>query len=1131
MAGVRSWMYDDGDAMAYFRGVAGFLDLAVKHASLEKQKGICCPCKKCKNDIMYAERQEISAHLLRNGFMPNYFIWTKHGEVDPGLQDHDEPRSPQVNTTDRESHDIGTQDDGGVDDGALDVEELFRNVAPEVLLQNTNKGFDNFENLDKASKNLLFEEAKGCGKDCTVLWMTLELMKLKACYGWSDTSFTDLLQLLADVLPKPNGLPTSTYYAKKLLCPFTLGVEKIHACPNHCILYRGDHQFADKCPTCGTSRYRRNGNHDVDENDGQGKNKKRKVQKKDNTHIAVDGEEHSKVPALVMWYLPVIDRLKRLFSNPRDAELLLWHSSRKKDGKIRHPADGRQWKKFDNNHYLDFSHDPRNIRFGLSTDGMNPFGEMTNPHSTWPVIMCIYNLPPWLCHKRKYLLLTTLISGPKQAGVDIDVFLEPLMEDMQKLWEHGVKMWDERKKEYFNLKAIIFCTINDNPARLTLTGQVKGKKGCVVCVDQTASTYLHSCTKTVYMKHRRFLPKNHSYRKWASRFDGTVEMGAAPIHRDGKFVADLVKDIMYVHGKGKRKKIPVSQKRKKNQENVPKADPPLFKKRSIFFRKLNYWPELEIAHAIDPMHVAKGVHDSTHGLFMDVPGKCKDGLKARRDLEALGIRPELHPQERANGKVFLPPASYTLTVEEKRAFCKCLRDIKVPSGFSTNIRNLVSMSDLRLTGYNSHDCLTMLTLFLAIAIRAIKHPYVKMAITRMCHFWNGITKKAIDPAELDNLRSEMRVTMCQLEMCFPPSFFDMMEHYMIHLADQIFVLGPVHMHWMFPYERHMVIMKGYVRNRNHPEGCMIEGYTTEEVIECYADYIKGGRPIGVPVRRHEGRLSGKGTRGRKTFIDTTQEKVLEAHFSVMHELQIMAPYVDQHLQELREKNGGQTEAWIMKQHKLHFTAWLKDLDLPLGETIEEKTKHRLSQGPLRFVQTWQGYDINGFTFYTKAKDKKSKYQNSGVRVDAEDGSGQKIGYYGFIDEIWELDYGTSLQIPIFKCQWVKHPQGVEVDDYGFTLVDLNKCGYKDQPWVLAATVAQVFYILDPLDEKKYIVVPGKQRVVGVEDVEDEEEYNQFDEVPFFVDTGRINLIETKLGYTKINPYLRTDGQGKLVQDK
>jgi hypothetical protein len=80
-----------------------------------------------------------------------------------------------------------------------------------------------------------------------------------------------------------------------------------------------------------------------------------------------------------------------------------------------------------------------------------------------------------------------------------------------------------------------------------------------------------------------------------------------------------------------------------------------------------------------------------------------------------------------------------------------------------------------------------------------------------------------------------------------PLFFDILEHYMTHLADQIFVLGASYMYYMYPYKRHMVVMKGYVRNCAHPEGSMIEGYTTEEVIECYMDYIKDGKSIGVPV--------------------------------------------------------------------------------------------------------------------------------------------------------------------------------------------------------------------------------------------------------------------------------------------
>jgi hypothetical protein len=78
------------------------------------------------------------------------------------------------------------------------------NVAPDVLLQIRNKGFDNFEILDKASRDLLYNECKGCDKEHAVLWMTLELMKLKATYGWSDTSFSALLELLTKVLPKPN---------------------------------------------------------------------------------------------------------------------------------------------------------------------------------------------------------------------------------------------------------------------------------------------------------------------------------------------------------------------------------------------------------------------------------------------------------------------------------------------------------------------------------------------------------------------------------------------------------------------------------------------------------------------------------------------------------------------------------------------------------------------------------------------------------------------------------------------------------------------------------------------------------------------------------------------------------------
>ena len=208
-------------------------------------------------------------------------------------------------------------------------------------------------------------------------------------------------------------------------------------------------------------------------------------------------------------------------------------------------------------------------------------------------------------------------------------------------------------------------------------------------------------------------------------------------------------------------------------------------------------------------------------------------------------------------------------------------------------------------------------------------------------------------------------------------------------------------------------MKRCVCNRAHLESSMIESYTIEEVVECYNDYMKDGKPIGVPVSRHEGRLLGKGTKGRKTFNDQSFVRVRDAHYSILHQLHIAAPYIQQHLQQLREKNEHSTEDRIMKEHKRCFTSWLKNQNLPIDTTKDEKMMRLLADGPLMLVTSWQAYNINGFTFYTKTKDDKSQHQNSGVRVDAEDNEGNKNTYYGYIDEIWELNYETTLQIPAF----------------------------------------------------------------------------------------------------------------------
>jgi len=89
---------------------------------------------------------------------------------------------------------------------------------------------------------------------------------------------------------------------------------------------------------------------------------------------------------------------------------------------LRHPADGSQWRVIDRE-FLEFADEARNLRFALSMDGFNPFREQSSSHSTWPVTLCIYNLSPWLCMNRKFIMMPMLIQGPKQPGNDIDVYL------------------------------------------------------------------------------------------------------------------------------------------------------------------------------------------------------------------------------------------------------------------------------------------------------------------------------------------------------------------------------------------------------------------------------------------------------------------------------------------------------------------------------------------------------------------------------------------------------------------------------------------------------------------------------------------------------------------------------------
>ena len=203
----------------------------------------------------------------------------------------------------------------------------------------------------------------------------------------SNKAFTMFLELLKSAFPKYEKLPTSNHGAKKIVKELGLHYEIIDVCKNDCVIYWGNLKDAIVCPTCKLSRW-----------------------KPQRTRKTKNGEEAKKVPWKVLQYFPITPRLQRLFMSSKTASDMVWHfKDRVKDGVLRHPADAEAWKAFDQLHPT-FSKEHRNVRLGLAADGFNPFGNLNLSHSTWPVMVFPFNIPPWLCMKESYMFLCLLIT-------------------------------------------------------------------------------------------------------------------------------------------------------------------------------------------------------------------------------------------------------------------------------------------------------------------------------------------------------------------------------------------------------------------------------------------------------------------------------------------------------------------------------------------------------------------------------------------------------------------------------------------------------------------------------------------------------------------------------------------------
>jgi len=345
--------------------------------------------------------------------------------------------------------------------------------------------------------------------------------------------------------------------------------------------------------------------------------------------------------------------------------------------------------------------------------------------------------------KQSNFILSFLIPGKEALGSDMNLYCEPLVNDLLDMIEHGVRTYDASRGEFFQLRAAILWTITDFPGLGYVSGSVtSGEAACPDCHFFTDSFRLGNGSKNIYMGHRRFLHENHPFRFDVDKFGGT-EFRTAPTPLTGEEILECTKDLSTSFGKDPSEKKPT---RKKRQEGEPLV---IFKRRSVWF-KLPYWKDLMLRHNFDFMHISKNVCESLLNTFLGTVGKSKDNLNSRLDLQALGIRSDLHPVE-VEDQFYLPPAPYSMSPDEMKIFCQILKGVKFPDGYASNIRHNVHVNERKVFGLKSHESHIILQDLLPIAVRKILPETVSAAVIRICNFFKKLSAPIIRISDMESL--------------------------------------------------------------------------------------------------------------------------------------------------------------------------------------------------------------------------------------------------------------------------------------------------------------------------------------------------------------------------------------------
>ncbi|XP_033146608.1 uncharacterized protein LOC117133754 [Brassica rapa] len=484
---LRRWIYMHRDAnrrvtKEYLAGLETFMHRADSTPLAQESGKMLCLCRECNNSKL-ANRENVLKHLIYRGFTPNYYIWFQHGEY----YNYDQNEASSSNNNFQEEpvdHHLHNELSYHQEEQMVDYDRVHDMVADAFVTHDE----DEEPNIDAKKFYEMLNAANqpfysGCREGLSKLSLAARIMNIKTDHNLPENCMNEWADLFKEYLPEDNMSADSYYETQKLVYSLGLPSKMIDVCIYNCMINWGDDKKLEECRFCKKPRFK------------------------------PQGREHNRVPYQRMWYLPITDRLKRLYQSEQTAGKMRWHAEyTQTDGEITHPSDARAWKHFNKVH-LDITSNTRNVYLRLCTYGFSPFRMSGRQYLLWPVFLMPYNLPPEMCMQRELLFLTILIPGLNHPKRSLDVFLQPLIKELTDLWSTGVMTYDCSTKTNFTM--LLLWTTSDFPAYGMLSGwTTHWRLACPYCNGTTYAFQLKNGRKTSWFDcHRRFLPIGHPYRR------------------------------------------------------------------------------------------------------------------------------------------------------------------------------------------------------------------------------------------------------------------------------------------------------------------------------------------------------------------------------------------------------------------------------------------------------------------------------------------------------------------------------------------------------------------------------------------------------------------------------------------